>query len=300
MTRRALIPVGGRFLTFEAGTHPRDRTLNPFRVDAPEVIAWVEARDPRATHRWDEIGREEYGRAFTAARTAGHDVIDDLYFAFADTIAAGGTEVDFARLVTPTLRAKGWLANEGESAVARRLQLIYTMNLRFARASGRWARYQRTKHVLPYLRGITAGDERVRHPPKSKSDHTAWQDIIRPVDDPFWQSYFPPLGFNCRCGTVQMSRSAVARFKGGMTSDGELADRIARLGPPLFMSPAAPLPAQLERAVEASNESPMPGNPPIDIGPLLNSGASLWTSILTDMAWKEVDDLLRAMFGQAA
>lgn len=287
-------------LIFEAGTRPRDRTLNPLRVDAPELIAWVEARDPRAVDRWDEIGREEYGRAFTAARTAGHDVIDDLYFAFADTIARGGTAPDFARLVMPTLRAKGWLADQGEGAIARRLNLIYTMNLRFARAAGRWDRYQRTKHVLPYLRGTTGRDERVRRPPRSESDHRAWEGIVLPIDHPFWTTYFPPLGFACRCGTVQMSRSAVARFKGGVTSEAELATRIARLGPPVFPSPAVPIRAQLENAAAEANEAPMPGNPPIEVGPLMNSGGSLWASLLGDIAWSKVDDLLAALFGRAA
>lgn len=302
MTRRALIPLfrGGRGGFFEAGSSPRDRELNPFRVEAPDLIAWVEAREPTAVDRWDEIGREEYGRAFTVARTAGHDVVDDLYFAFADTIARGGTEVDFARLVMPTLKAKGWLADKGEDHVARRLNLIYTMNLRFARAAGRWDRYQRTKAALPYLRGVTARDNRVRRPPKSEEDHTAWEGITLHIDDPFWQRYFPPLGFACRCGTMQMSRSQLARRKFGLTSPAELFDREQRLGPPVFLSPAAPIAARLEEAVAASNESPMPGNPPIEVRPLMNSGGSAWAALLTDIAWRKVDDLLAELFGLAA
>lgn len=299
MKRRAMIVPGG-FATFEAGTNPRDPTLNPFRVEAPDVIAWVEARNPVAIGHWRELGREEYGRAFTAARTAGHDVIDDLYFAFADTIAAGGTEVDFARVVMPTLRAKGWLADQGEGAIARRLRLIYTTNLRLARAAGRWGRYQRSKAALPYIRAVTARDDRVRRPPRSEEDHTAWEGIVLPVDHPFWQTYFPPLGFNCRCGTIQMSRSQLARLKGGVTSEAELAARIARLGPPVFLSPTAPIGASLDAMVAESNASPMPGNPPIDVRAMMFTGAALWDSILADEAWKAVDEILARVFGQAA
>lgn len=46
----------------------------------------------------------------------------------------------------------------------------------------------------------TAGDDRVRE------EHAALDGITLPPSDPFWNSYLPPNGWNCRCTTVQMRK----------------------------------------------------------------------------------------------
>ncbi len=45
----------------------------------------------------------------------------------------------------------------------------------------------------PYLEYVTARDGHVR------PEHQALDGIILPIDDPFWKSYYPPNGWNCRC-----------------------------------------------------------------------------------------------------
>ncbi|RTY71586.1 phage minor head protein [Flavobacterium sp. LB2P53] len=44
----------------------------------------------------------------------------------------------------------------------------------------------------------TAGDNRVR------AEHDALRDITLPKSDPFWNSYTPPNGWNCRCTVVEV------------------------------------------------------------------------------------------------
>lgn len=46
---------------------------------------------------------------------------------------------------------------------------------------------------FPNLKYITVGDQRVREA------HASLDGIIRPANDPFWDTYFPPNGWNCRC-----------------------------------------------------------------------------------------------------
>lgn len=47
----------------------------------------------------------------------------------------------------------------------------------------------------------TANDERVRE------EHRALHGVTLPPSDPFWQTYYPPNGWNCRCTAVQVRKS---------------------------------------------------------------------------------------------
>ncbi len=66
-----------------------------------------------------------------------------------------------------------------------------------AQASVEFARFRQDAHLFPNLRYATAGDERVRRA------HALLDGIIKPVNDPFWDQYFPPNGYGCRCDVIQ-------------------------------------------------------------------------------------------------
>lgn len=291
-----LVPVFARPpLLFDAEARTG---FNPgsLKVDASDLVEFIERKDPRAIESWRDLGADEYARAFTVARSAGYDIVDDLHASFVKVLAAGGTEVDFAKLVVPTLQAKGWLAGD-RAAIASRVDLIYDTNLRVARGAGQWDRIQRGKRALPYLRAATARDNRVRRPPHSKhSDHRAWDGIILPVDHPFWTRWWTPLGFRCRCTIIPMTRSQLARFKGGVTSDAELAEREARLGSPIFLAPGAGVTQQLMEMARVENEQPdrMAGLPLVDVPAERARGLSLWNS---ETAALLVETLIGRLFG---
>lgn len=46
----------------------------------------------------------------------------------------------------------------------------------------------------------TAGDGRVRE------EHAAMHGITLPADDPFWDKYYPPNGWRCRCTAVEVNK----------------------------------------------------------------------------------------------
>lgn len=54
-----------------------------------------------------------------------------------------------------------------------------------------WYTYDSQKDVMPYLRYVTALDERVRH------SHAELHGIIKKVDSPFWDEFMPANGYNC-------------------------------------------------------------------------------------------------------
>lgn len=77
------------------------------------------------------------------------------------------------------------------------LEAEYNTAIGSAQMGAQWNRYQESKDVLPNLRFVTAGDDRVR------DEHDKLDGIVRPIDDPFWDSHYPPLGWRCRCDVVQ-------------------------------------------------------------------------------------------------
>lgn len=281
-------------LTFRAD--PKRAKLLPLQVDAPDIEEWLLARDPQASGSWRDIGREEYARAFTAAQTAGYDVIDDLYYGLVDAIARRSGSEGFEKEVVPILKAKGWLGGD-DGAIASRVRLIFDTNLTQARRSGQWQAYQQGKFATPYLRAFTVGDERVRHPPHSKADHRAWDGIVLPIDHPFWQEYGPGhFAFRCRCDSAPITRSQLARMEGGVTSEAELAERKARIGPPVFASPAMPIDNQLATMVAASNdEDRMPGRPTVDARETARRGGDEFDAVMRASSLRDIGRQLAAM-----
>ncbi|MGV7234649.1 MAG: phage minor head protein [Nitrosomonadaceae bacterium] len=59
-----------------------------------------------------------------------------------------------------------------------------------------WFDSQRDKEAFSLRQYQTVGDERVR------PTHVVLDNIIKHVDDPFWDTFWPPNGWNCRCTTI--------------------------------------------------------------------------------------------------
>jgi uncharacterized protein with gpF-like domain len=74
--------------------------------------------------------------------------------------------------------------------------------------AGEWMRIEANKEILPLLQYETVGDRRVR------PEHAALDNIIRPVGDKFWDTLYPPNGWNCRCMVLQLSEGEVTDLRG--------------------------------------------------------------------------------------
>lgn len=80
------------------------------------------------------------------------------------------------------------------------LRAEYNFATQSARSAAQWAEYQTDADQF-YLQYRTAADERVRE------SHALLHDTTLPASDPFWQKFFPPNGWNCRCTVVQVRKS---------------------------------------------------------------------------------------------
>lgn len=75
-----------------------------------------------------------------------------------------------------------------------------------AQSGEAWHEIQSQKDILPLLKYVTVGDARVR------PEHALFDGIIKPVDDPFWNTHFPPNDWNCRCNVVQLASGEVTNL----------------------------------------------------------------------------------------
>lgn len=81
-----------------------------------------------------------------------------------------------------------------------RQKLVYRMHMNTAYNQGKLDYARENKSLIPYLRYNAILDGVVR------DDHAALDGLTRPVDDPIWDQYTPPIDFNCRCILVSLSK----------------------------------------------------------------------------------------------
>lgn len=84
-----------------------------------------------------------------------------------------------------------WLATEFETVINS------------AHSGAKWVQFEKNKSKKPFLTYRTQQDSRVR------PEHQTLDGITKPVDDPFWDFYAPPNGWNCRCFLVSSSSATV-------------------------------------------------------------------------------------------
>lgn len=93
------------------------------------------------------------------------------------------------------------------------LEAEYEFAVGSSQMAAKWSEFSDSdRYELQYR---TAGDNRVR------DEHAALNNVTLPKSDPFWSSYTPPNGWNCRCTTVEVLKD---KYEGdGYLKDSEKA-----------------------------------------------------------------------------
>lgn len=79
----------------------------------------------------------------------------------------------------------------------RWLKTEYDHTVASANMTEKWQQFQKDKDLYPNLQYKTVHDGKVR------PAHRPLHNIIKPIDDPFWDKYYPPNGWRCRCYVIQ-------------------------------------------------------------------------------------------------
>ncbi|MEH6522320.1 phage head morphogenesis protein [Sulfitobacter sp.] len=179
----------------------------------PEASKFLQNKGWKPAFSWLDVEPEEHAVAFSVAKATSMDVLRDIREEVQAALDEGLPFEAFKERLQPKLEKRGWWGKVEAKhptdpdkvknvtlGTPRRLRTIYDANLRSARAAGQWDRIQRTKTAMPYLQYRLGPSE--NHRPH----HANKEFLVLPVDDPFWETWYPPNGWGCKCWIKQITK----------------------------------------------------------------------------------------------
>lgn len=162
----------------------------------------------------------EHSVGFAVAKMMDMDLLAETKAALQTAMQNGTAYRDFEKRLKPFLMARGWwgeqvmtdpadgVAKTVQLGSTRRLRVIFQTNMATAYAAGRWQRIQAYQDDFPFLKYIPSVAEQKRQ------SHMAYYNRIWRVDDPIWQTIYPPNGYGCQCTVRQLTEAQALRERG--------------------------------------------------------------------------------------
>ena len=171
-----------------------------------------------------ELHNSSLAKATTIARLSSLEMTKDIYQSLETAMREGKGFNQWKKDLLGEFERKGWLfakdksvsrgidgnlladPNTGEYfGTPRRLNTIYRVNMQSAYSAARYQRMRDNVDNRPYWQYSAVGDERTR------PAHLALNGKIYRYDDPFWATFYPPNGFNCRCAVIALGERDLQR-----------------------------------------------------------------------------------------
>ncbi len=147
-----------------------------------EAIKWAKGRISLTREQFYALSDQMKRKAFTVGRLAQLDMIEKVKQIYLEDMASSSSSlVDFIATVTTSVDRLG---------LPSYYETVYRTNIQTDYNAGRAAELDRDPPL--YLEFI--GIEDVRQTPIC----SARSGVILPYDDPWWETNWPPLHFNCR------------------------------------------------------------------------------------------------------
>jgi len=186
--------------------------LDAFKLKPMAALKFLRAKGMATSFHWYDMWQEAHDKAFTVAKAMDADVLQDIRSMVDKAVAEGITFQQFKRELTPRLQARGWWGKkemvdpstgktiEVQLGSPARLKTIFQTNMNTSYAAGHWRRQAAHAKRRPYLQFQAVLDSRTR------PEHRALDGKVFPIEDTFWKTHYPPLGYNCRCSVVSLSK----------------------------------------------------------------------------------------------
>jgi SPP1 gp7 family putative phage head morphogenesis protein len=174
----------------------------PEPLSFEEALAWWRDKVPMTPAQFAKLAREVKAKAFTVARVTKLDLVREVYNLIEKALAEGTTFAEFKSAAREVFDKKGWAG-----LAPYRLENVFRTNVQTAYAVGRY-RQMIDPAVLedrPFWMYDAVNDRRTR------PSHMAMDGLVYPADHPFWDTWYPPNGYRCRCSVRSLSESQVRR-----------------------------------------------------------------------------------------
>jgi len=160
-------------------------------IELTNSVARIKNRVAVKDYYYDELPKEIRSLAFTVSDLESIRTIEMVMRTLDNAIEKGES-------------FETWKTNLDQSTLKNitdaRLETVYRTNVHSVYNQS--ARYNAfTSGVTPYLMYSAVGDERTR------PEHMKLDGVVKRADSAFWDTYTPPLGFNCRCAVIPLSKT---------------------------------------------------------------------------------------------
>ncbi|WP_149938158.1 phage head morphogenesis protein [Acinetobacter baumannii] len=185
-----------------------------FELPPSDAISYLEKKGFKIGWDWHETLDNAHSRAFTVAKVARMDLLQDIRQSLISAMQQGQTLEQWKASITPVLQDKGWWGKktvinpegreqEVQLGSPRRLRTSYDTNMQSAFAAGRYKAMLASAEARPYWewRHITISNPR--------KQHVALNGRLFRFDDPFWNVAYPPSEWGCKCRVIARSAREV-------------------------------------------------------------------------------------------
>ena len=189
-----------------------------FKLSPALAIKYFTKKNNKLTWDWYEIWQDAHKRTFTVAKVVQEKILNDIREALDKALQEGKTFKDFSKELKPTLQKRGWwgeqiiVDNNGNAEKVQlgsmyRLKTIYRVNMQTSYMTGRYATQMDNVEDRPFWEYVAIMDSSTR------PEHAMLNGLVYRYDDPFWKSFYPPNGWNCRCRVNALSDSKLKKKK---------------------------------------------------------------------------------------
>jgi len=203
-----------------------------------QAIKYLKAKGYKFSWDWHEIWQDAHTRSFTVAKVMREDILSDIREIVKKSLDEGLTLQQFKKELEPKLKNKGWwgaisgthyevraelikrklikdepVIPQGDEHISIqlgspwRLKTIYRTNVQTSYMAGRYKEQIDNVENRPYFQYVAVMDRRTR------PSHAMLNGRVFRYDDEFWNSFYPPNGWGCRCRVRALSNENLSDRK---------------------------------------------------------------------------------------
>lgn len=165
-----------------------------------EAVDYFKEKVPVTPGQFKRLSEKYKSLAFTVSGYTSAQILNKFYEEILIALEDGSTLYEFRTNINKFLKAEGY-----EGITPFQADNIFRTNIQTAYNAGHYERMTDPDILAlrPYWQYRAVGDEHTR------PSHLALDGKVFPADDPFWDTWYPPNGFRCRCTVSSLSERQV-------------------------------------------------------------------------------------------